>query len=71
MHSLGSISAIASEKIKYYSEKGKLSLHLSYTHLLSTFCLLQLVHFQIFYESLEMPVPSQGHYGFHSFPVVD
>ena len=22
-------------------------------------------------SSLEMPVPSQGHYGFHSFPVVD
>jgi hypothetical protein len=21
--------------------------------------------------ALEMPVPSQGHYGFHSFPVVD
>jgi hypothetical protein len=21
--------------------------------------------------SLEMPVPSRGHYGFHSFPVVD
>ena len=21
--------------------------------------------------SLEMPVPSQGHYGFHSFPIVD
>jgi hypothetical protein len=21
--------------------------------------------------SLEMPVPIQGHYGFHSFPVVD
>ena len=21
--------------------------------------------------SLEMPVPSQGHYGFHSFPLVD
>jgi hypothetical protein len=21
--------------------------------------------------SLEVPVPSQGHYGFHSFPVVD
>ena len=21
--------------------------------------------------SLEMPVPSQGHYGFHNFPVVD
>jgi hypothetical protein len=21
--------------------------------------------------SLEMPVPSQGHYGFHGFPVVD
>jgi hypothetical protein len=21
--------------------------------------------------SLEMPVPSEGHYGFHSFPVVD
>ena len=21
--------------------------------------------------SLEMPVPSQGHYGFHSVPVVD
>jgi hypothetical protein len=20
---------------------------------------------------IEMPVPSQGHYGFHSFPVVD
>jgi hypothetical protein len=20
---------------------------------------------------LEMPVPSQGHYGFHSFPIVD
>jgi hypothetical protein len=25
----------------------------------------------IFSYSLEMPVPSQGHYGFHSFPVVD
>jgi hypothetical protein len=24
-----------------------------------------------FFNSLEMPVPSQGHYGFHSFPVVD
>jgi hypothetical protein len=24
-----------------------------------------------FIISLEMPVPSQGHYGFHSFPVVD
>ena len=23
------------------------------------------------YDSLEMPVPSQGHYGFHSFSVVD
>ena len=22
-------------------------------------------------ETLEMPLPSQGHYGFHSFPVVD
>ena len=22
-------------------------------------------------SSLEMPAPSQGHYGFHSFPVVD
>ena len=22
-------------------------------------------------SSLEMSVPSQGHYGFHSFPVVD
>ena len=22
-------------------------------------------------SDLEMPVPSQGHYGFHSFPVVD
>ena len=22
-------------------------------------------------SNLEMPVPSQGHYGFHSFPVVD
>jgi hypothetical protein len=22
-------------------------------------------------SSLEMPVPSQGHYGVHSFPVVD
>jgi hypothetical protein len=21
--------------------------------------------------SLEMPVPSQGHYGFHSFPVIE
>jgi hypothetical protein len=21
--------------------------------------------------ALEMPIPSQGHYGFHSFPVVD
>jgi hypothetical protein len=21
-------------------------------------------------DTLEMPVPSQGHYGFHSFPVV-
>ena len=26
---------------------------------------------QLFRNSLEMPVPSQGHYGFHSFPVVD
>jgi hypothetical protein len=26
---------------------------------------------QPWYASLEMPVPSQGHYGFHSFPVVD
>ena len=26
--------------------------------------------FNIF-APLEMPVPSQGHYGFHSFPVVD
>jgi hypothetical protein len=25
----------------------------------------------IIWTSLEMPVPSQGHYGFHSFPVVD
>jgi hypothetical protein len=23
------------------------------------------------YPGLEMPVPSQGHYGFHSFPGVD
>jgi hypothetical protein len=30
----------------------------------------QLVNF-ITTISLEMPVPSQGHYGFHSFPVVD
>jgi hypothetical protein len=22
-------------------------------------------------KNIEMPVPSQGHYGFHSFPVVD
>jgi hypothetical protein len=21
--------------------------------------------------SLEVPIPSQGHYGFHSFPVID
>ena len=27
--------------------------------------------FTIKYVILEMPVPSQGHYGFHSFPVVD
>ena len=26
---------------------------------------------EIFEISLEMPVPSQGHYGFHSFPVFD
>jgi hypothetical protein len=26
---------------------------------------------RLFAISLEMPVPSQGHYGFHSFPVVD
>jgi hypothetical protein len=32
--------------------KGRLSLHLSFTHLLSTFCLLQLVHFQIFAKSI-------------------
>jgi hypothetical protein len=25
----------------------------------------------IYVISLEMPVPSQGHYGFHSFLVVD
>ena len=25
----------------------------------------------IFCNTLEMPVPSHGHYGFHSFPVVD
>jgi hypothetical protein len=33
-----------------------------------------IVQFQtdiIFTISLEMPVPSQGHYGFHSFPVVE
>jgi hypothetical protein len=29
------------------------------------------VSIQIPTISLEMPVPSQGHYGFHSFPVVD
>jgi hypothetical protein len=27
--------------------------------------------FDIFVDTLEMPVPSQGHYGFPSFPVVD
>ena len=30
-------------------------------------------HFETFSQptiSLEMPVPSQGHYGFHNFPVV-
>jgi hypothetical protein len=30
--------------------------------------LLNLIQLTI---SLEMPVPSQDHYGFHSFPVVD
>jgi hypothetical protein len=30
--------------------------------------LLDLIQLTI---SLEMPVPSQGYYGFHSFPVVD
>jgi hypothetical protein len=24
-----------------------------------------------YFSTKEMPVPSQGHYGFHSFPVVD
>jgi hypothetical protein len=24
-----------------------------------------------FHQTERMPVPSQGHYGFHSFPVVD
>jgi hypothetical protein len=28
-------------------------------------------HISVALFSLEMPVPSQGHYGFHSFPVVD
>jgi hypothetical protein len=27
--------------------------------------------FNISLETLEPPVPSQGHYSFHSFPVVD
>jgi hypothetical protein len=30
-----------------------------------------LKHGKIRNALLEMPVPSQGHYGFHSFPVVD
>jgi hypothetical protein len=30
----------------------------------------RLVPHERFNISLEMPVPSQGHYGFHSFPVV-
>ena len=38
------------------------------------FLLVILIHIDawvIYNISLEMPVPSQGHYGFHSFPVVD
>ena len=33
--------------------------------------LVETFHLIYYYISLEMPVPSQGHYGFHSFPVVD
>jgi hypothetical protein len=29
-------------------------------------------HWNVLYQAtVEMPVPSQGHYGFHSFPIVD
>jgi hypothetical protein len=28
-------------------------------------------HHQKYIKMSNMPVPSQGHYGFHSFPVVD
>ena len=39
----------------------------------TTSCIMHLLLHRLFSLeiSLEMPVPSQGHYGFHSFPVVD
>ena len=49
------------------------SCHVSLVHhYLAWFVLFHLMHHLIQPTiSLEMPVPSQGHYGFHSFPVVD
>jgi hypothetical protein len=40
------------------------------THIQSMDIIIRYLRF-LLYISLEMPVPSQGHYGFHSFPVVD
>ena len=45
-----------------YIQKGGIQIHFNIFRVLWVFTLL---------FSLEMPVPSQGHYGFHSFPVVD
>ena len=41
-------------------------------HVLFLSCKHKIVYFRLKPTiSFEMPVPSQGHYGFHSFPVVD
>jgi hypothetical protein len=48
-----------------------LSLVDCYVQICSKIMVLQLMPPTQNSSSLEMPVPSQGHYGFHSFPVVD
>ena len=49
------------------------SQHYSHPYNFWDIILIELIHVLLIQPtiSLEMPVPSQGHYGFHSFPVVD
>jgi hypothetical protein len=49
------------------------SQHYSHPYNVWDIILIELIHVLLIQPtiSLEMPVPSQGHYGFHSFPVVD